>query len=125
MYRESYRIMPVPKYNKWNITAFLVRQSDYLQFDIGASSFRINLVTLSRWICKNLFSFINPIKGTIQIKNKRTAISNDTLIIIHFLIKVDISGYFRFSPLILPRKSANKNPKYCPHKNFRPDNLLP
>ena len=33
-------------------------------------------------------------------KNKRTTISNDTLIIIHLLIKVDIHRYSSISPLI-------------------------
>ncbi len=35
-------------------------------------------------------------------KNKRTTISNDTLILIQFLIKVDIYRYGSFSPLIFP-----------------------
>ena len=35
-------------------------------------------------------------------KNKRTTISNDTLILIQFLIKVHIYRYGSFSPLIFP-----------------------
>ncbi len=46
--------------------------------------------------------YILIFKGVNKRKNKRTTISNDTLILIQFLIKVDIYRYGSFSPLIFP-----------------------
>ena len=43
--REAVVVFPTPPF--WFVRAIT------LQFDIGASSFRINLATLSRWLCNS------------------------------------------------------------------------
>jgi len=63
---------------------------------ISSLSFSLNC-RLCWWNNKS-----RPLWAALFSDNLRTIISNDTLIIIHPLIKVDINGYIRFSPLIFP-----------------------
>ena len=62
---------------------------------------------------KRFFLGFIIIKDANERKNKRTTISNDTLILIQFLIKVDIYRCSSFSPLIFPYILAFQSAAAC------------